>query len=58
MKKTYCDRCGAEILPGEKYMVEAPRYFLERGSSTILNDKVDLCKDCMVQLKEWFEEKK
>ena len=59
MNKTFCDRCGNEIKPGDKYLVERPIYYLfqDEYKSTILAKPKDLCKDCMISLKEWYGEK-
>ena len=51
--KTFCDRCGAEIIP-ETFVTYANVRSVKYGDG----DDYELCKSCAHELKLWLSKKK
>lgn len=56
MKRTYCDRCGAELTyPLDVEEIGYPNYMvIGRREPSVLGSDIDLCVPCRKALAEWM----
>lgn len=54
MKKTYCDRCGKEIVNYPELQAILPTYEVSYVNLIYRTNSFDLCGSCQVEFNNWM----
>ena len=55
MKKTYCDRCGDEIIYYPEQQAILPTYEIKYTSLIWRTNSFDLCGKCQIEFNNWMK---